>query len=147
MENQLHYLDVKGNEMITTSAIKEVVLANEAKDSLFRFVAAKTVSPAAKDGWYLWLQSGKASLYQIIRKELTEEKPYGSATTEQRIKTKKEYIIFYNNALFSFSKIKQVPAILANKKTELETYLQKQNKNSPEEDRITELISFYNTLL
>ncbi len=147
MDNAIHFLDIKGAEMITTSHIKEIILSNDAQDSLYRFINGAAISDAAKKGWYLWLLSGKASLYLVFNKEIIEEKPYGSATTEQRIQTKKAYVIVYNNALFGFTKIKQLPEILANKKQELETYLQKQPKNSSEENRIVDLVSYYNSLL
>jgi hypothetical protein len=147
MEKKIHYLDPKGNQLITTSPIKEIVLYDEKEDSLFRFVNATTLSAAAKNGWYLWLLSGKASLYEVFEKQLVEEKPYGSATTEQRIKTKKSYVVFYNNALLGFSKAKQIPSILANKKSELEAFMQKQNKDLSEQDRIIAVITYYNSML
>src|SRR5690349_12115000 len=53
MENQVHFLDIKGQEMITTSPIKEIILSNDTKDSLFRFVHASAVSQTVKDGWFL----------------------------------------------------------------------------------------------
>ncbi|HVG42509.1 MAG TPA: hypothetical protein VM888_12920 [Chitinophagaceae bacterium] len=147
MQDQIHYLDAKGNEMIMTSPIKEIIIANDTKDSLFRFIPSAGVAPTAKKGWYLWQQTGKASLYVLYDKELLEEKPYGSATVEQRIKTKKSYVIAYNNALFGFYKIKQVPSILANKKGQLEGFIQKQSKDESEEERIVALIGYYNSLL
>jgi hypothetical protein len=147
MENRLHYLDSKGAEMITTSPVKEIVLYNEKGDSLYRFINATSISATAKKGWYLWLLSGKASLYEVFEKQLVEEKPYGSATTEQRIKTKKSYVVFYNNTLLGFNKAKQIPSVLANKKNELEAFIQKQNKDLQEQDRIVEVITYYNSLL
>ena len=48
-----------------------------------------------------------------------------------------------NNALFGFTKIKKLPANLTNKKQELEMCVQKQPKNSTEENHILDPSLFY----
>ncbi len=145
---EILYKDEKGTEMIATTPIKEVVLT-DALGNNFRFIhsSAMTQNEAnpLKVGWYQWLASGTASLYKFYNKQLTESAPYGSATTEQKIKTKEKYLIAYNNAYFEISKTKEAPSILANKKAELETYL-KSEKSGSFDDRLTALLEYYNEL-
>jgi hypothetical protein len=74
-------------------------------------------------------------------------RPYGSATTEQRIKTTEKYLVLYNNAFLEVKKIKDVPSILANKKKELEVFLKNNDdQKASMDDRFVKLIEYYNTL-
>ncbi len=147
---EILYKNEKGEEMIATTPIREVVLT-DALGNNFRFIhsaslPASQASPL-KEGWYQWLVSGNASLYKFYNKQLTESAPYGSATTEQKIKTKEKYLVAYNNAYFEISKTKDAPGILANKKAELETYLKTEDKSNSLDDRFTALIQHYNELI
>ncbi len=147
---EILYKNEKGEEMITTTSIKEVILT-DALGNNFRFIHSSALprneAGLLKEGWYQWMASGSASLYKFYNKQLTESAPYGSATTEQKIKTKEKYLVVYNNAYFEISKIKDTPGILANKKTELEAYLKKEEKSSSLDDRLTAIIQFYNGLI
>lgn len=147
MENKIHYLDPKGNELIATQLVKEITFYDPAHGASFRFVNADNVASTAKSGWYLLLFSGKASLYQVFDKQVFEDKPYGTATTEQRIKTKNTYLVVHNNVQLSVKKLKELPEILNNKKSELEAFIKNQNKNFSEQDRIIDAITYYNSLL
>lgn len=143
---------MKGNaaEMTATTTIKEVILI-DLDSTNYRFVHSNYL-PSTKAnpldvGWYLWLGSGTASLYKHFKKDLRETTPYGQATTERSITTKESYIIQYNNTYFEVKKIKDVPGILANKRKELEDYLQNQDDRSLNiDDRFAKLISYYNSL-
>lgn len=147
LENQVHYLDGKELERVATSPIKEIVLYDEARDELYRFVIAESISAEASKGWYLWLSTGRASLYKGLKKKLTEQKPYGSATTEQFINTRETYFILFENRWIPVTKITQVPSLLPNKKAELEAFIKTQRSNGSMDDRMIELIAYYNTLL
>jgi hypothetical protein len=101
-----------------------------------------------KDSWYLWLLTGTASLYKIFEKNLSEQKPYGSATFEQHIKTLEKYLILYNNAFLEVKKLKEVPSVLSNKKAELEAFLKtKDDPKASMDDRFIKLIEYYNSLI
>ncbi|MGZ5285725.1 MAG: hypothetical protein ACXWB9_01005 [Flavisolibacter sp.] len=143
------YKDEKGSEMIATTPLKEVVLT-DALGNNFRFIHSSSLpqneANPLKAGWYQWLSSGSAGLYKYYNKQLSESAPYGSATTEQKIKTKEKFFIAYNNAYFEIAKTKEAPSILANKKTELETYLKTENKAGTLDDRLTALVQHYNEL-
>ena len=148
-QNEIQYKDEKGAEMVVTSPVKELVITDASGEN-YKFVHSsalpKTASPV-KEGWYLWLCSGAAGLYKSFTKTLTEQRPYNSATTEQRIKTAETYLVLYNNTFMEIKKLKEAPAVLANKKTELEEFLNsKDNKKASMDDRFTALVEYYNSL-
>jgi hypothetical protein len=146
MENRVHYLD-NGVELVTETPLKEIVVTDGAGNN-YRFVHSGSLLKDAKPVWYLWLSTGKASLYKQFEKSVFEEKPFGSATTEQTIRTKETYIILYNNALLEVKKIRDLPSVLANKKTELEAFLRtRDDRNASMDDRMTAIIEYYNSLL
>lgn len=150
VDNNVHYLDEKQKEMILTTPVKEIVLTNEAGDN-FRFIHSSSFeSPvnAPKEGWYLWLCTGTASLYKAFVKNVSETRPYGSATTEQSIQTTEKYLIFYNNAFLEVKKIKDVPSVLANKKKELEDFLKtSDDQKATMDDCFVKLVEYYNSIL
>lgn len=150
VDNNVHYLNQQQKEIVVSTPVKEIILTNAAGDN-FRFVHASSFEKsvnAPKEGWYLWLYTGKASLYKTFIKTVFETKPYGSATIEQRIQTAEKYLVLYNNAFFEVKKIKDVPSILANKKNELEAFLKtKDDPKASMDDRFVKLIEYYNSLL
>jgi hypothetical protein len=150
MANTVHYLGENEKEFVATTTVKEIVLTDAAGDN-YRFVHSsglETVVNVEKGKWYLWLASGTASLYKKFEKDLTEFKGYGSATTEQRIKTHEKYVILYNNSFLEVKKIKDVPSILAAKKKELEAFLKtKDDDKASMDDRMVKLIEYYNSLV
>lgn len=147
--NEVLYKNDKDEEMIATTPIKEVVLT-DAEGNNYRFVHSSTLvqqeANPIKTGWYLWLCSGAAGLYKYYNKLMSESTPYGSATTEKRIKTKEKYLVSYNNAFIELPKLKDIPNVLANKKTELQEYLKKEEKTGNAEDRFVAIIEYYNSL-
>ncbi len=118
----IHYLDESGNELVAESAVKEVILIDVIEDKNYRFINAPSITnenDKRKPQWFLWLLTGPATVYKVFTKEVTEQRPLNSATIEQQIATKEKYALEYNGTLFFIKKLKEVPAILANKKREL----------------------------
>jgi len=146
---EVHYLDANGNRFVATTPIKQVILT-DATGNNYKFIHSSILPIASNkisEGWYLWLVSGTASLYKYFSKSVSEIKPYGSATAEQRIKTSEVYYVRYSNAYLEIKKLKDAPSVLANKKSEIEEYLKKKDeKNTSTDDRFTDLITFYNSL-
>ena len=147
--NTLHYLDNNEKEFIATIPVKEVVLTDDSGNN-YKFVHSiglKNVVNADKNKWHLWLVSGTASLYKKFEKDLSEFKGYGSATVEQRIKTREKYLLLYNNSFLEVKKMKDVSSLLSNKKKELEEFLKnKDDEKASMDDRMIKLIEFYNSL-
>lgn len=150
IDNEIHYQDKEGTELVAVTSLKEVILTN-AEGANFRFIHSATIpvtTVSKNQGWYLWLASGPATLYKRYDKMVRESRPYNSATTEQTIITTGHYVVHYNNALLEIKKIKDAPSVLANKKTELEGFLKnKDDQNASMDDRFTALVTYYNSLL
>jgi hypothetical protein len=150
LTNDIHYLDDKEKEFVATTPVKEIVLTDAAENN-YRFIHSsglENILNVEKDKWYLWLASGTASLYKKFAKDLSESRPYGSATVEQRIRTQEKYLILYNNSFLEVKKIKDLPTVLANKKKELEDFLKKNDdEKASMDDRMVKLIEYYNSLV
>ena len=148
VDNNVHYLDLQEKEFIATIPIREVVLTETGNN--YRFVhsiSLEKVNNVEKNKWYMWLVSGTASLYKKFEKDLSEFKGYGSATVEQRIKTREKYLILINNSFLEVKKIKDVPSLLPSKKKELEEFLKtKDDQKASMEDRMVKLIEYFNSL-
>jgi hypothetical protein len=108
LKGNVHYLDQYGAEFIANPNIKEVILTETLMDINYRFIHSSAITNtknAKNPQWYQWLHSGKASLYKLIDKQASEQKPYGSATTEIRIQTVEKYFIqcpIKNQSLMNF---------------------------------------------
>jgi hypothetical protein len=149
LDNQILFINSKGEEMTSSIALKELMLTDTISGKKFQFISY-SVLPASsliKKGWYLQLATGKASLYQYFRKWMVEDKPYGSATFEQSIMTKEEFYVSVNGGVVQIKKAKDLPAILVDKKKEMENYLvQKDIQSLGTTDQFTSLINYYNSL-
>ena len=146
-DNKVHFLDAGGNEMISTSPLKELLLTDTLSGKSYHFVHSSLfASPTIKQGWYLLLAAGTIGLYQYFSKMISETKPYGSATTEQHIITKDEYYVYHNATLQQIKKPKDLPAILTDHKKELEEFLNKNSKNGSLAEQLIASVNFYNNL-
>ena len=146
LDGKLHYLDAKGTEYIASTHVQELVLNDSVNNKDYRFLSSFGL-PLLKQGWYVPLVQGTASLYKLFDKTVREDKPYGSALTEQRIVTKEKYVVVYNNQAFYLKNDKEVPAVLADKKTEVESFMKGQNKKQPLQEKLVETVTYYNTLV
>ncbi|MGZ5191395.1 MAG: hypothetical protein ACXWCZ_10270 [Flavisolibacter sp.] len=150
-DQQVHYKGEKDIEIVATSPIKEVILFDELNDSRYHFIHSSFIpvtTEQPKKEWFQRLDSGTASVYKTFTKEISENKPYGSATVEQKMRTIETYLIHYNNTLLEIKKIKDAPKILANKEKELEEFMSKKDdKKAPMDERVRALIKYYNSIL
>ena len=147
-DKNILYLE-NGKEYLTSTKLKEIDIVDSLGQN-YKFVRFEIPSKTGKTAtteWYQWLTTGKASLYKEYQKKLLETKPYGSPTTEQKIITRENYLIYFNNTFLEAKKLKDVPSILANKKVELEAFLKdKDDKKASMDDRFKALVDYYNTL-
>jgi len=91
VEHTLHYLDEKGNEFYTRLPIEEIFFPNSATGEAHIYTQTLDLCTTNKPGWYEVLEKGKITFYSEILKTVTENKPYGSATTEQKVVTNYKY--------------------------------------------------------
>lgn len=149
LDDKVHYLDAAGQEMITTVPLKELTLTDSLTGNNYHFVHSSSFPQgiAPKKGWYLQRSDGKTSFYQFFSKQMMENKPYGSATAEQTIYTRNEFYLYHQGNFQLIKNPKEISSILTDKRKELDEFYKKsQNQKASDEDRMTALVNYYNTL-
>lgn len=146
IENTIHYKDPKGNEMIATMPIREVILPEQATGKTLRFVNSN-ILPPSKKGWYLLLHNANVSFFKFYDKILSENRPYNSATTEQRIMTKEKYFVMMKNVSYPIKNIKDLQTLFIDKQKDVEMFIKTLDTKKPLEERMIEIVEYYNVLL
>ena len=148
LESQVNYIDEKQIEMIATTPISEVVLWDTINNNHHRFVFSdylETTDKPEKD-FYELLQTGKAELYKQYKKKLLEDRPYGSATTEQSIKTELRYFVLFSGKWVRLRKIKELTDILSDKQNEIQKFVADKKLTKDSEANFEAIIAYYNGL-
>jgi hypothetical protein len=145
--NEVHYRDLKGNELVATTLIKEIILFDSSSQLVFNFIKGEYINAKSpgKD-WYQLLVEGKASLFRKIKKQMNEEKPYGSATIERSIHTSFQYYALYNGNFIQVKKFKELPDVLSDKKEEITQYIKANNLSGKTDDDYRSVVNYYNGL-
>jgi hypothetical protein len=146
-DNEVHFRDRNGNDMIATSSLQRLILLDTASQEMFNFVNGEFIQSSNRvRGWYQALAEGKAWLFKRSNKKLQENQPYGSATVEQSIYSVPTYHVLSNGTLTEIKKLKDLPGALVDKNAELTQYI-KTNNLSGKTDRDWEaVINYYNGL-
>jgi DNA-binding PadR family transcriptional regulator len=148
LESQVNYLDEKKNELIANTPIKEVVLWDTIRREDHRFIFSEYIQATDKPekDFYELLQTGKAELYKQHKKRIQENRPYGSATIEQTIKTDLRFYVLLDGKWTILKKIKDMPTLLSDKKDEIQKFINQKNLTASNEANYEAVISFYNSL-
>jgi len=146
--NEIHYQNKKGEEMITTIQFEKLILFDTVMRTGFQFVHAEFIGsdPKPEKGWYEKLTDGNVTLYKKYMKVLDEDKPYGSATTEQRIKTIVHYYVLHNNSFERIKKLKDLAELLSDKKDVLLKSIKEKKLSDKEENDYIYLVNYYNEM-
>jgi len=148
LDNEIHYQDPKGNEMVATSEIQKAVLFDTSEQRVFTFVYSAFINTSSlPKGWYqLLLESKNASVFKQYNKKIQEHQPYNSATVEQTIVTSTRYFILYNSRFSELKKLKDIADILGDKKQELLKYISNNKLNGKSDDDFVSITEYYNSL-
>ena len=146
LDNELHYLDQSGVEMVSTSELQKLVLFDTIAQQVFTFINSSFINSGnlPQKGWYLLLSTGNASLFKKLHKVVRENQPYNSATVEQHVETSSRYFVLYENVFTEIKKIKDVPDILIDKKEQLLKYIKENNLKGKTDKEFLTLLNFYN---
>src|SRR4029079_11143848 len=126
--NVVHYRDPKGNELIAATPIQKLILFDSSSQTVFTFINGAYINTNDHvKGWYQLLADGKASMLKQIRKRMSEEKPYGSATIERSVRTSFQYYALYGGDLIQVKRFTELPDVLRDKKEEISTYIEENN--------------------
>ena len=145
LENEVHYLDEAGLELIAVTPISNMLLLDTIKKKQYFFVHSSSFKTDTKiqPGWYHELMAGKVNLYKFYKKQISETLPYGQGTYEQKIHTVPEYYIFKDNELIRVKKINDLPQILFDKEAQLDTYLVSKNFRGKDDFEYLEVLNYY----
>jgi hypothetical protein len=94
-ENDLHYLNDDGKELILKTPIRLVNLSNPVTGQSFDFIKTGTACNANSNIWYQVLDTGSTWLLKSQVKQLFEINTYGSASTEEKISTNVNYHLYH----------------------------------------------------
>jgi hypothetical protein len=149
MDNTVHYMDAAGEELVATTPIKTVFLydALALKEVQFDNAELMTTLSKAETGWYQLLDTGTVKLYKRHTKIIRENKPYGSATTEQYISSSYSYYVLINTVFTPIKKLKALPDMLQDKKVELQEYINLNSLTGKSDKDYLAAISYYNNLV
>ncbi len=77
---------------------------------------------------------------------MNEERPYGSATIEQSIRTSFQYYALSNGKFTQVKKFKELPDVLPGKKDEVTQYIKTNNLAGKTDDEYRSVFNYYNGL-
>lgn len=148
LESQVNYLNDKKTEMIVAVPIYEVLLRDSVNNKDHRFVFSNIIETTDKPekDFYELLQTGKVKLYKQHKKRLMENKPYGSATYEQYIKTDIRYFVLVGGKWVKIRKIKELTDQLTDKKNEIQQFVDEKKLSKDTEANFEAIVAYYNTL-
>lgn len=149
LESQVNYLDEKHTEMIATTPIKEVIIWDTINTKDHRFIFSDYIEATEKPekDFYELVQSGKAELYKQYKKRILESKPYGSATTEQSIRTEIKYYLLLEGKWTHLKKIKELPDLFPGKRSEIQKFINEKKLTADNHANFEAVVAYYNTLV
>lgn len=146
-DNEVHYRDLKGNELVASTRIKKLTLFDSSAQLVFDFINGAYINTTDHlKGWYQLLADGKASMFKQIKKRMYEDKPYGSATVERSVHTSFFYYALHNGRFIQVKKFKDLPDILGDKKHEVSEYIKTNNLSGKMDDDYRSVFDYYNGL-
>lgn len=149
LSNQLHFKDDKGEEMICASPINKIVLGDSLRGNVAKFVHSSFVPGLVEYKPEVWLRAhaeGRAGLYTHHKKSISEVRPYGSATMEQRIATVELHYLVYNNQYVRVKKLADILNVLTDKKAELQQWAKENNVDAKNPADLGRVVSAYNNM-
>jgi len=148
LESQVNFLNNKQEELIVGTPLREVTLLDTVNKKNYHFIFSDYIETTDKreKGFYQILQKGKAGLYAQHKKVLKETRAYNSATYEQSIETYVTYYVLLGGQWKKINKIKDLPAVLSDKKNEVQEYISSKGLSGYKQENVESVINYYNSL-
>ena len=147
LDNTVHYMSAKGEEMVANTLIKSVDFYDSASQKEIHFDYSDFITTSIEKGWYQLIDTGVVRLYKRHHKSIRQNKAYNSATIEQYITTTYAYYLLINTVFTQVKKLKSIPDMLQHKKTELLEYINVNNLTGKSDKDYQALIAYYNILV
>ncbi|HEY0677112.1 MAG TPA: hypothetical protein VGD17_02455 [Chitinophagaceae bacterium] len=149
LENTLYFKDGKGNEMVCTTPVNGISLKDPTQGKVFRFAHIKFIPALAELKLNCWLEvlaNGPVQLYSQYKKTVSESRPYGQATLEQRILTTNLYYLVIDNRMVKVKRIADIAKALPSNQTEIQAWLKANNVEDKNPSDFARLVDWYNGL-
>lgn len=144
-ENNIHYQDKAGTELVMNTPISEVLMEKDANGKRVHFINGN-ILPTAKKGWFQLLVNDTLTLVKGFRKTLETHRSYGSAK-DFSIATIENYYVYYNGKEFDVKKASDLANVLPEKKGEIEAQAKKISNKLSRDEQLKEMVTYCNSLL
>ncbi len=146
-ENMVYFLDEAGNENVSTTPIREVLLADTSNNKVYRFIHSSAIkTPGAEIGWYQLLCGGDVELYKKIIKSLPRSISQQSDQETKILETSALFFVLINGKLLKVKKGKDIPELAGERKAQLQEYARVKNLNGKSEEDMIEMAKYFNSL-
>lgn len=148
VENELQYRDSKGMELVTKVPMKQLVIRDTVRGGEHTLVSSFALPPGApKEGWYELLADGPLQLLQLRERRLVTEKPFNSASEEQRIENRDRLFVLAAGKYTEVKKPRDLAPFFAGRQKEMDALLKQQRDRELEwTQAATEAIRHFNGL-
>lgn len=148
LESQVNFLNNRQEEMIVGTPLRQLTLLDTVNKKDYHFIFSDYIKTTDKPekGFYQILQTGQAGLYAFHKKILKETRPFNSATFEQSIETYSTYYVLLGGQWKKINKIKDLPAVLSDKKSEVQQYISSKSLSGYKQEDVESVINYYNSL-
>jgi len=148
LESQVNFLNSKQQELIVGTPLREVTLWDTVNKKPYHFIFSDYIKTTDRPdkGFYQVLQKGKAGLYTQYTKTIKETRAFNSATFEQSIQTDLIYFVLLGGQWKIINKIKNLPAVLSDKKSEVQEYINSKGLSGYKQEDVESVINYYNSL-
>ncbi len=147
IDNEIHYL--KGDaEYILERPVRELILTDTVTDFVYVFRNGYPATGKINARTLLQVMTeGKRTLLKHHRKQVNETKPYGSATTEQKIRNSDVFYIYEDGRMIPIKSSRQdILGFFSDQKSALESFIKAEGLQFKNEGDLVRLVEYYNKL-
>ena len=142
--NDISFIDRDGVERISMVQIKAIQFNVPDTTAGCRFIKMPLSEGSKKEEWFNEVvRNERVSLYKRIVKQVSESMPYGTSTMQQRIHDQQKLFLFQNNKLLPVKSVSELPALLPDKKQEMQSFISKLDKKIRTEEKFRMAIEYY----
>jgi len=150
LDNEVDYKNSKGQEMVATAPLKQIVLVDSTTGEEFTFVPGSTWKGEYKELDNVWLQvlaNDKVSLLRLIHKRLQVTNPsYGTTITERSIVTDESYYVQMNGHLTRIKKWEDLVNLFKDQKEVIASYIRSNKLKGRSMEEYRQLVHYYNSI-
>lgn len=149
LDNEVHYKGPKGEELIASVPISEVVLGDSSTGNRHVFVNGSKLAGTDKNLAHAWLEvlvNDQVSLLRQIRKKILEGASYATSTVEQSVITTDLYYLQMDGKLVKINSWSDLPGMFPGKKEQIVQYIKSNNLRGKAAADYTQVVGYYNKL-